>query len=402
MTERHTAAVMRALMADGTPARFVGGCVRDAVLGRPVKDIDIATAEPPDRVVALLETAHIKAIPTGIDHGTVTAVVDGTPFEITTLRVDVETFGRRARVAFTDDWAADAQRRDFTMNAIFCDPDGTLYDPTGGLPDLRAGRVRFVGDAPERIREDLLRLLRFFRLYAYYGSGEPDRDALRACREMAPDIATLSAERVWSELKLLLQAPTPSEVLDLMADWGVLSHALPEAGSRAPLARLVAAEAKMAMDPQPVRRLSVLLATDDDGAAAFAARLRLSNAETRRLRSLITPPLRPSPDGTEAQNRVLLYRLGEELFVDLVLTGWALASPADDGPWENLGSLSDRLPIPEFPLTGADVLSLGVPSGKIVGDLLADVERWWVDNGFEPDRPACLEQLKLAVQQGAG
>jgi poly(A) polymerase len=291
MIERKTAAVMRALMADGAPARFVGGCVRDCILGRPVKDIDIATAEPPDRVVELLNNAGLKAIPTGIDHGTVTAVVDGAPFEITTLRLDVETFGRRARVAYTDDWVADARRRDFTMNALFCDLDGTLYDPTGGLPDLRAGRVRFVGEARERIREDLLRLLRFFRLHAYYGAGEADQDALRACREMASEITALSAERIWSELKRLLYSPAPAPVLNLMADWDVLRHVLPEAGSREPLARLVDVEAKSATDPDPVRRLSVLLNVDDSGAAAFASRLRLSKAETQRLRTLVTPPL---------------------------------------------------------------------------------------------------------------
>ena len=398
MTRHETVAVMRALMADGVPARFVGGCVRDTILGRAVKDIDIATAEPPDRVVVLLAAAGLKAIPTGIDHGTVTAVVDGAPFEITTLRLDVETFGRRARVAFTDDWAADAQRRDFTMNALFCDLDGTLYDPTGGLPDLKAGRVRFVGEARERIREDVLRLLRFFRLYAYYGTRAADQDALRACQEMAPEIPTLSAERIWSELKRLLRAPAPADVLNLMADWDVLHHALPEAGSREPLARLVDIEAKTATDSDPVRRLSILLDIDDFGVIEFANRLRLSNAETQRLRTLVTPPVRPSTERPEAQNRAMLYRLGEDMFADLVLLGWATASPVDDAPWEDLGSLSDRLPIPEFPVRGADVLALGVPAGKNVGALLSDVERWWVDNNFEPDKAACLEQLKMAAR----
>jgi len=397
MTRHQTAAVMQALMADGLPARFVGGCVRDAVLGRAVKDIDIATAEPPDHVVALLSAAGLKAIPTGIDHGTVTAVVDGSPFEITSLRLDVETFGRRARVAFTDDWAADARRRDFTMNALFCDPDGTLYDPTGGLADLKAGRVRFVGEPRERIREDLLRLLRFFRFHAWYGRGTADRGALQACREMAPEIASLSAERIWSELKLLLQAPAPAAVLDLMADWHVLQHALPEAGSREPLARLVGIEARTATEPDPVRRLAILLDMDDGGAVAFADRLRLSNDETRRLRALVTPPARPSPDRTDAENRRVLYRLGVGLFADLTLIGWVAAAPADDAPWNDLRTLPSRLPIPAFPVKGADVLALGIPPGKVVGEILSDVERWWVDNDFRPDREACLARLKSAA-----
>lgn len=397
MIEPEAATVMRALMADGVPARFVGGCVRDAYLGRAVKDIDIATAEPPDRVVALLTAAGLKAIPTGIEHGTVTAVVDETPFEITTLRLDVETFGRRARVAYTDDWAADAERRDFTMNALFCDLDGTLYDPTGGMPDLKAGRVRFVGEARERIREDLLRLLRFFRLYAHYGTGDADRDALQACQELAPEIVTLSVERIWSEIKLLLLAPTAAKVLDLMADWDVLPHALPETGSRAPLSRLVDIEARTATDPDAVRRLSILLDIDDAGAVAFASRLRLSNAESRRLRMLVAPSVWPTIEGTDAQNRGVLYRLGPECFCDLVLCGWAAASPADDSAWEELSSLPDRFPVPEFPVRGEDVLALGIPSGQRVGDLLSGVERWWIAQDFQPDRTACLDALKKAA-----
>ena len=397
MIEPETAAVMGALMADGVPARFVGGCVRDAILGRAVKDIDIATAEPPDRVVALLGAAGVKSIPTGIDHGTVTAVIDGAAFEITTLRLDVENFGRCARVAYTDDWAADAMRRDFTMNALFCDLDGTLYDPTGGLPDLKAGRVRFVGEARDRIAEDVLRLLRFFRLYAHYGTGEADRDALRACREMAPDIANLSAERIWSELKQLLRAPAPADVLTLMADWHVLVHALPEAGSREPLTNLVEIETKSATAPDPVRRLSILLERDDAGAKALADRLRLSNAETERLQALVNPPVRPSTDRTDAQNRVALYRLGKDIFADLVLLGWAAAAPADDAIWQDLTGLPDRSPVPAFPVGGKDVLALGIPAGKEVGKLLSEVERWWIDNDFQPDRAACLERLKTAA-----
>lgn len=398
MVKPETAAVMQALMANGVAARFVGGCVRDTILGRGVKDIDIATAEPPERVLALLEAAGLKAIPTGIDHGTVTAVVDGAPFEITTLRVDVETFGRHARVTYTDDWAADAHRRDFTMNALFCDPDGTLYDPTGGLPDLRAGHVRFVGEARERIEEDVLRLLRFFRLYAYYGTGPADRDALRACKDMAPQIATLSAERVWSELKRLLMARRAAEVSALMAEWFVLPHLLPEAGDRhALLARLIEVEAEMATGADPVRRLAIVLDTDDDGAKSLAARLRLSKVETRRLRDLIRPASRPSIHITEGENRALLYSLGEDLFVDLVFTAWAAAEDTADASWKDLVMLPKRRPIPDFPVGGDDVVALGVPSGRQVGDLLAQVERWWIDHDFEPDRDACLAQLKRAA-----
>jgi len=398
MTRPETVAVIHALMAGGMPARFVGGCVRDTILGRNVKDIDIATAEPPDRVITLLEQAGFKAIPTGIDHGTITAVMRGEIYEITTLRLDVETFGRHAHVAFTDDWAADAERRDFTMNAIFCDLDGTLYDPTGGLSDLTAGCIRFVGNAHQRIQEDVLRLLRYFRFYAYYGTAPADQDALRACKNMAGEIPSLSVERVWSEFKKLLVAPASASVLDLMADWDVLGHVLPEAGSREPLARLVDVEAEMAKETDPIRRLAILLDIDGVESHAVADRLRLSKSEAQHLHALVSAPVQPSPDMTETQNRIVLYRLGEEHFIDLALMGWATNSPTEKAPWESLVDLPNRQPIPDFPVRGEDVLELGTNPGKAVGELLSSLESWWVDNNFEPDRVACLKQLELLAR----
>ncbi|MEE8534186.1 MAG: CCA tRNA nucleotidyltransferase, partial [Alphaproteobacteria bacterium] len=223
-----TRAVVDALTADSAEVRFVGGCVRDAVAGRKVTDVDIATPDPPETVTRLLEAAGIRVVPTGIAHGTVTAVIRHRHFEITTLRRDVETYGRRAKVAFTDDWTADAARRDFTINALFCDPDGTLYDPFGGIDDLDAGRVRFVGDAVKRIKEDVLRLLRFFRFYAHYGRPPPDAEALAACRAMARALPGLSGERVSAELLRLLAAPDPAAVLALMIEAEVLAFVLPE------------------------------------------------------------------------------------------------------------------------------------------------------------------------------
>ncbi|MFQ5959208.1 MAG: CCA tRNA nucleotidyltransferase, partial [Alphaproteobacteria bacterium] len=238
MTVRATRAVVDALRAQGAEVRFVGGCVRDAVAGRKVTDVDIATPDPPETVIRLLEAAGIRVVPTGIKHGTVTAVVARRPFEITTLRRDVETYGRHAKVAFTDDWTADAARRDFTINALFCAPDGTLYDPFGGLDDLRAGRVRFVGDAVQRIREDVLRLLRFFRFYAHYGRPPPDAEALAACRAMALALPSLSGERVCAELLRLLAADDPAAVLELMIEADVLEFVLPEVAGVGALAEL--------------------------------------------------------------------------------------------------------------------------------------------------------------------
>ncbi len=409
MTAPETAAVVAALTADGAVVRFVGGCVRDALLGRPVKDVDIATAEPPETVIALLDKAGIRAIPTGIDHGTVTAVAGGKPFEITTLRHDVETFGRRARVVFTDDWAADAARRDITINALFCDADGTVYDPTGGLADLRAGRVRFVGDAAERIREDVLRLLRFFRFYAYYGTPPPDRGALEACRAAAPGIGNLSAERVWSELRRLLLAPDPASVLALMAEWDVLAHVLPEAVNMPRLAALSRIEDSQDMPPAPVRRLAAVLEIDAAGAAALARRLRFSNVEASALSGLAAPGDRPTPGMTDRDRRRALYRLGGDDFGDAVLLGWASASASaagetvtdSDAGWQALHrAAADWTPI-AMPIGGRDALGLGVPKGRAVGRLLSAVESWWVENDFQPRRAACLDRLtELARKEG--
>jgi poly(A) polymerase len=269
MTAPETSAVIKALTAEGAEVRFVGGCVRDAALGRAVADVDIATRDRPEVVSALLEAARLKVVPTGLKHGTVTAVVKGHHFEITTLRRDVETFGRHARVEFTDDWAADAARRDFTMNAMFLSVDGTLYDPFGGLADLEAGHVRFVGDARQRIEEDVLRLLRFFRFHARYGRGAPDADGLAACRALAHLVPTLSAERVRDETLKLLKAPAPADVLRLMAREDILGRYLAEARNFDRLAALVQLVPEHAA-PDALRRLAAVL--DADGAGARGAR----------------------------------------------------------------------------------------------------------------------------------
>ena len=397
MTAAETRAVLDALTAEGGEVRFVGGCVRDAVLGRPVGDVDIATHDPPERVIALLERAGLKAVPTGIAHGTVTAVVGGKHFEITTLRRDVETFGRRARVEFTDDWAADAARRDLTMNALFCGPDGALYDPFGGLADLRAGRVRFVGDAAARIREDVLRLLRFFRFHAHYGRPPPDPEALAAAKALAPLLPTLSGERVCGETFKLLRAPDPASVFELMAGEGVLAHFLPEAANLARLGALVAIEAAVA-GPDALRRLAALLDGTHASAAAVATRLRLSNRERNRLVGLAAAPLL-SPGLDPAARRRLRYRLGAERFHDLALLAWAEKrgqSPfpaADADAWRGLLAAADWTP-PDFPVKGKDAVRLGVPIGPAVGRLVAAVEAWWVAEDFRPDRKACLQKLR--------
>jgi poly(A) polymerase len=397
MTAPETAAVMGALAAAGATARFVGGCVRDAVLGRKVKDVDIATDAEPDAVLAALRAKGVRAIPTGIAHGTVTAISGGRPFEITTLRHDVESFGRHARVAFTDDWEQDAARRDLTLNALYCDADGALFDPVGGLADLKAGHVRFVGAARERIAEDVLRLLRFFRFHAHYGKGTPDADALDACAEMAPRLATLSAERVWAEMKRLLTAPDPAAVLHIMAERGVLAHFAPEATRLDRLAALCRVEDALGRDADPVLRLAAVLDVDGRGAEAAGLRLRLSNADRGRLVRLAAPEAAVAPDMDERARRVALYRLGADIFADLVLLGWAADAAA---AWRPLLDAAAAWTYIALPVGGKDVVALGIERGPAIGNLLNRLEAWWIEEDFRPGREACLKTLKALAKPG--
>ncbi len=391
MTAKETTTVMAALATDGEPARFVGGCIRDAILGHPVGDIDIATPAPPETVIARLAAAGVKTVPTGIDHGTVTAIVGAEHFEITTLRRDIETFGRHARVAFTDDWAVDAERRDFTMNALFCDADGTIYDPAGGLADLQAGRVRFVGDAAARIEEDALRLLRFFRFHVWYGRSTPDEDALAACRAMADRVASLSAERVWSELRRILLAPDPAAALDLMAENGVLHHVLPEARPRARLAALCQLEDRLGLDSDAIRRLAAVVDVTPDDAAGLARRLRLSRKDGARVAAIMVHAEALNSAMDARASRRTLYKIGADLFRDVALIGWAGDGVA---AWADLWRVGEDGPMPVFPLKGADALALGVAKGPAVGRVLRRVEEWWIGEDFDPDRSACLGRLR--------
>lgn len=402
MTAPETQSVLAALRAGGAELRFVGGCVRDAVLGRPVGDIDIATPEPPELVTKRLVAAGLKAIPTGIEHGTVTAVAGRQPFEITTLRRDVETNGRHARIAFTDDWREDAGRRDLTINALSCTPDGALFDYFGGLEDLAAGRVRFVGDPRQRIAEDRLRLLRFFRFMAWYGRTGPDPDGLAAASAAAPELARLSGERIQAEMLKLLAAPDPVPVLALMAERGVLGHAMPTRFELKRLATLIGTEALAGLAPDPIRRLGALLDTDEAGALRVAERWRLSNADRDRLVATAAPEPRPSPELPQRGQRLLLYRLGPVRWVDRVLIAWAEAPDAgpegDPGRWRDLLRLPQTWPVPALPVKGRDLLALGLPPGPQIGGLMAAVEAWWIDQDFVPDRQACLDWVSARLR----
>jgi poly(A) polymerase len=388
MVEPATSAVLGALAAGGVDARFVGGSVRDALLGQRIGDIDIATSASPERVIELLEKARIKVVPTGLDHGTVTAIVPPRHFEITTLRRDVETYGRRARVAFDADWAADAARRDFTINAMFLDPDGTIHDPVGGLPDLRARRIRFVGDPATRIAEDVLRLLRYYRFEARFGTGNGDAQARAACRAAAHLLPTLSGERVQQELIKLLETPDPLAGLQMMQDDGVLAVAVPEARHLDRLRRLMLIEGTA----DPLLRLAALIEVDGEGAVALAARLRFSNVWRDRLRGL-SPPRPIDPQGDVRTQRRALYRLGVERYRDV-----AVLIAAEGGMSRNrlteLLDLARGWTPPVFPLAGRDVIALGIPAGERVGRLLSAVHDWWEEGDFTADRAACLAHLR--------
>ena len=392
MTAPATRAVIAALADAGIAARFVGGCVRDALLGRPIADIDIATPARPETVTAALETAQVKVVPTGIEHGTVTAVLDAPEppryFEITSLRRDVETYGRRARVAFDADWTEDAARRDFTINAIYLDPDGTLHDPVGGVADLRAHRVRFVGEPAQRIAEDVLRVLRYYRFEARFGTATGDAAARAACRAAVPLLPNLSAERVAQELIRLLAVSDPLPALRMMAEDGVLAAIVPEATRLDRLQRLVALEPT----PDPLRRLAALIETDAAGAAVLAERLRFSNEQRDRLAGLARPwPLDPAADA-RAQH-LTLYRLGAERYRDLGLLLAADGIIDEPRLGELLAPAASWKP-PRFPLKGRDVTALGIPPGKRVGELLGAVRQWWEEGDFTADRAACLQRLK--------
>jgi poly(A) polymerase len=399
MTAPETRAVLDALGGEG---RFVGGAVRNALLGQPVADVDIATPLLPDDVAKRLVKAGLGAVPTGIEHGTVTAVASGKPYEITTLRRDVSTDGRRATVAFTTDWAEDAKRRDFTMNALYADPNGEVLDTVGGVEDLKAGRVRFVGDAVRRIREDYLRILRLFRFHAWYGKGDMDSDALRAAAAEKAGLAQLSGERVQKELLRLLEADRPSHVLRIMAASGILQEILPGALNIPRLERIEDIDADAFFTPDPALRLAAVLPDDRSVAEAVAKKFRLSNINALRLDDVAGAREKIVSYLSVKEMRKLLYRIGPARFKDRVFLKWAEDRKESNAvQWRMLLAVADAWERPKFPLTGREVMLAGVPEGPLIGKILEEVEDWWVDADFIEDEFSLAERLKAVVQATA-
>ncbi len=387
------------LNGDGEEARVVGGAARNALMGLPLSDIDIATTAVPEEVTRRAAAAGLKAVPTGIDHGTITLVIDGMPFEVTTLREDVETFGRKANVAFGRDWKVDAERRDFTMNALSISPDGTVHDYVGGLADLRDRRVRFIGDPARRIAEDYLRILRFFRFQASYAHGAPDRAGLHACIVARDGLRMLSRERVRGELMKLLVAPYAVPTLVVMAETGFAELVLGGVPQLASFANMIKVEAAAALAPDAVRRLGALGLIILEDAERLRDRLRLSNAEHERLLAMadhwwqISPAHEVSPADGETRARALLYRLGPTHFHDRVLLAWS-RSPAGaaDPSWHGLATLPARWTAPRFPLRSADLVSRGIAKGPALGAALQAAEEAWIAADF-PSEPEILAEI---------
>jgi poly(A) polymerase len=391
------ARVLELLTGDGEEARVVGGAVRNTLLKIPVGEIDIATSVLPDEVMRRASAAGIKSVPTGIEHGTVTLVVDALPLEVTTLREDTETFGRKAKVAFGRDWAVDAARRDFTINGLSVDAEGRVYDYVGGLDDIAARRVRFIGDPNKRIAEDYLRILRFFRMHAAFGSGKPDRDGYLACIAGRAGLAALSAERVRMEMLKLVVAEGAAVAVVAMADAGLLLPIFGGVTYTGPFSEMIAVERQLGLEPDPIRRLAALAVAVTEDAKRVASRLRLTNAESRALDSMGHRWWRLQ-GMDEARARRRLYRLGEDFYRNRLLLAWARAGRnVDDPRWRELATLPQRWSAPKFPLKAADFIARGMAEGPLLGRALALAEDAWLAADFPLDQPALSAIADQAV-----
>jgi len=384
------------LGAHGEEARIVGGAIRNTLLGQPVTDIDIATTSEPAETMRRLEAAGVKAVDTGMEHGTVTAVIDGHGYEITTLREDVETDGRRAVVRFGRSWQHDAERRDFTINALYAEADGTLVDLVGSRADIEARSVRFIGDPEARIAEDYLRILRFFRFFAWYGDGRPDAEGLKACARLKGGVSGLSAERIWTEMRKLLAAPDPSRALLWMRQAGVLSLVLPESEKWGidGIHGLMAAERALGWPADAVLRLMVLMPLRKEVARGLAERWKLGN----RVRDRLVAASRAegvAPDMATGDFERLLYEGNVQAITDRMRLDVA-ALGADEAGAQSLVGLLDHAQSwtqPSFPVTGRDLMARGFGSGPALGDALRSLEKRWIDSGFSLDRDALLADV---------
>lgn len=408
LAEKHLQKLLAALKQGGEEARVAGGAVRNTLIGQPVADIDIAATTVPEETIRRAAAAGFKTVPTGIEHGTVTVIAGGKPYEVTTLRADVETDGRRAKVIFGRDWKADAERRDFTINALYAEANGTIVDLVGGIADIEARRLRFIGDAEARIREDYLRILRFFRFFAWYGDGRPDAEGLKACARLKDGLVQLSAERVWSEVKKLLSAGDPSRALLWMRQAGVLTAVLPESekwGIDA-IHGLVKAGKDLGWAPDPMLRLEAIVPPDAVRMKTLGERLRLSNDDAGRLRHWA---LTVAPDAkvTETELAKKLYYGDRDGYLDRIRLALAAArtravednqAMMDAGGFSRLLSFTLKWQKPVFPIKGADLTALGASPGPKLGATLKNLEKEWVASGFTLERGALMKRAAQALE----
>ncbi|GHD11828.1 CCA tRNA nucleotidyltransferase [Tianweitania populi] len=393
--------LMMALKADGEEARIAGGAVRDALIGRPTGDVDIATTVLPSETIARAEAAGLRAVPTGIDHGTITVIADGVPYEVTTLRSDIETDGRHAKVAFGRDWQKDAERRDFTINGLYAEGDGTVIDLVGGLADLDKRLLRFIGEPEQRIREDYLRILRFFRFFAWFGTGRPDAEGLKACVRLKEGVTGLSAERIWTEMRKLLTAPDPSRALLWMRTTGVLTLVLPESekwGIDA-IHGLVSAEQARGWTADPLLRLASIIPPNVERIETLSKRLRLSKAETKRLEEWAAAAPAAEDETTQALARRIHAGSREGITNRLRLQIASQSAAGNDAaPLEALLSHAEGWKSPPFPISGADLMANGVPAGPELGRLFKQLEAEWSASDFTYDREALLARASSLIE----
>ncbi|MBB2971250.1 CCA tRNA nucleotidyltransferase [Mesorhizobium sp. RMAD-H1] len=411
LADKHLQSLLNALSGDGEEARIVGGAIRNALLGQKVSDIDVATTTLPEETMRRAAGRGFKVVPTGIEHGTVTVVAGGRPYEVTTLRADVETDGRRAKVAFGRDWKVDAERRDFTINALYARADGTVVDHVGGLRDIETRTLRFIGDAETRIREDFLRILRFFRFFAWYGSGRPEAQGLKACTRLKDGLTGLSKERIWDELKKLLSAPDPSRALLWMRQTGVLTLILPESekwGIDA-IHGLTRAEQELGWEPDVLLRLESLIPPDAERMEALGERLRMSNAERARLEAWArAEAAKPNLSDLGLARRI--YRGSKQAIIDRLrlalaavrveAAGGNAAAMMEAGRYARLLEKAEAYEAPRFPLSGGDLIAAGMKKGPQVGRAQRALEDIWIESGFSLDREALLARLPEISGEG--
>ena len=403
LKEAPLARLLDILNADGQEARVVGGAVRDALLNERLGDFDIATTLEPAETIQRVKKAGFKAVPTGLAHGTITVVVRDKAYEVTSLREDIETFGRKAAVRFGRDWKRDAERRDFTINALSVSIDGVVHDYVGGLADLAKRRIRFIGDARTRIREDYLRILRFFRFHAAYGEGQPDAEALHACIAMRDGLDLLSRERIRAEVMKLLVARGAVATLNVMAESGLLLRVLGVVPTVATCARMIAIEVALRLPPDPVRRLAALAVVTVEDAMRLSERLRLSNAEGDRLVSAAAEWPRINDPEEMPALRAKLYHLGSTFFADAVMLAWGrAAAPPGDALWANAATLPQRWQAPRSPFKAADLIHRGVEKGPALGAALAAAETAWIEADFPSSAAVHADLLDRAAQRYRG